>query len=211
MIVATDPNTQERLLIKLTPPPSAGFVAGVQRQMYFPPGSQPALTTLVDNLRKKYGPETVGPDVVFSAAPGAPGIRLYDNGASQTFGWLFDKQGQLIKWSDEKARQLQLCSFGQSAYVDMVEGDLGLPQMYQFNSREQGPPPININVCGGARVDVQLAPMASGVVQNMTVNMGFGLLYQSANASTWRWLDQMALEAIEKERQQGQQVAAPKL
>lgn len=65
----------ESLHVNLTAPPGAGFVYGVMRFVPFPQGAQPTEATLVESLRKKYGPETANPDTAYTG-PGYQGMRF---------------------------------------------------------------------------------------------------------------------------------------
>jgi len=51
----------------------------------------------------------------------------------------------------------------------------------------------------------------NGLVKTLVVVMFNTFLHESGMTSTWHWVDQLAKEQLEKKRQEGEQVTAPKL
>ena len=201
-IIASDPKTFERLQINLTPPPSPCFVTGVTRRLEFPQGSQPAVATVVEGLRKKYGPETANPDlVVFGMKPFKTGGGSF---TTQIYRWTFDFQGQLIKWTKDNKMAMHNCGYGVGdGQVAEAQGNLIRSGLASQN--------INTSLCTGTRVDASLGVNAAGLVQSLTITMHNRMLYDSGMESTWKWVDHMSKQQLEKQRQQGETVAAPKL
>ncbi len=68
----------EHIQILLTMPPNHEEVWGVNRSYSFPLAERPLMQTIVDALRKKYGPETVPPRPL----------------NYQSFVWVYDAQGR---------------------------------------------------------------------------------------------------------------------
>ena len=90
-----DTSTVENVQVDLTWPPNAAVVTAVTRNLAFLPGKQPTIENVVAGLRKKYGPESFGP-----ANESIATHNIYD--------WLFDAQGQLMKFSP--ALQMERCT-----------------------------------------------------------------------------------------------------
>jgi hypothetical protein len=90
-----DTSIVEHVAVDLTWPPNATFVTAVYRSLAFSEGKQPTIENVVAGLRKKYGPESFGPaNVTF--------------GDQNTYDWLFDAQGQLMKFNP--ALQMERCT-----------------------------------------------------------------------------------------------------
>jgi hypothetical protein len=212
-ITAMDPKTGETLEISLTPPPSPGFVMAVSRKLSFPPGSQPTVATLVDSLKKKYGPETAGPDTVYTPDRRiAYTTRPFSNAGGgvavshERLAWMFDPQGQLIKWTTDNGKSLMDCGAGDDTAALPAERGAVLETFY----RTGGLRGRAWALCSAANVGAGVGA-TNGLVIGLQVAMVSQMLYESGMTSTWKWLDQLAKERLEKERQQGQKIAAPKL
>ncbi|MBI4463526.1 MAG: hypothetical protein HY647_02375 [Acidobacteria bacterium] len=200
-IQARDPKTGEMLEISLTPPPSPGFVMAVTRTMGFRPGSQPTEAIIVDSLKKKYGPETLGPDTVLTQ--GGFATRPFQaTGGGRTFSWMFDPQGQLMKWTTDNGQMLFHCV-----------SEVGLPaeRASVLSTFYISGVPKSSGETWSAPMLVAGFSVTNGLVIGLRVGMMSLMLYDSGMNSTWKWLDQLAKEQAEKERKQGEQVAAPKL
>jgi hypothetical protein len=209
---ATDNKTSESLGLMLTPPPTPGFVAGVTRRIEFPVGSQPTVTAILDSLRKKYGPETANPDTVLAAL----GIKPFEaSGGNRIYRWMFDSKAQLISWPKDKTGEMAMyqCGFGIGGQgsIPAAQDNLYLQHLYQFDARNAGPPKVDSSLCAGTTVGSELYVTPSGLVQSLTVVITNRTLYESGMATTWKWLDQIAVDKLEEERKRGQNVAAPKL
>jgi hypothetical protein len=90
-----DASMVETVEVDLTWPPNAAAVTAVSRSLAFSEGKQPTIENVVAGLRKKYGPESFGPaNATF--------------GDQNTYDWLFDTQGQLMKFN--RALQMERCT-----------------------------------------------------------------------------------------------------
>ena len=90
-----DSSTVEHVAVDLTWPPNATVVTAVYRSLAFAEGKKPTIENVVAGLRKKYGPESFGPPNHTFGDP-----NIYD--------WLFDAQGQLMKF--DPALQMERCT-----------------------------------------------------------------------------------------------------
>jgi hypothetical protein len=207
-IRAADDRTYEQVLVEITPPPSRGFVSAISRRLQFDQGSQPPVESVVESLRKKYGPETANPETTVISL----GIQPFDQSSFVMYRWMFDAQGDLIPWpKDAKAETaMHYCGYGLgSAHVEVT--DIVVPDLGDENARRAGPPPMDTSLCAGTRVDVGIGVTQNGLVQSLEVVIGNRTLQDSAWTSTWKWSEQNVLNELQKDRARGSAVPVPTL
>jgi hypothetical protein len=194
----------EFLHIDLTAPPGAGFVFGVSRFVPFPQGAQPTEATLVESLRKKYGPETANPDTAYTG-PGYQGMRFGGGpGLARPYLWVFDAQGHLVR-SQDAEDVMRNCQKGE------VGGQRELI-LKTFYAQGRPEPPLFSQSCSTSTVfDARLTIAPNGLVSALSLAARNLVLRDSGELATWNWLDQRAKGQLEKQREDARKVAAPKL
>lgn len=199
----------EKLAINLTAPPGVGYVYGIGRTVPFPEGGKPTEATLIESLRKKYGPETANPDTAYTG-PGSQGLkfgaRFPNTVNSVRYLWVFDGQGHLVK-SQDAEDVMKHCpkeGIGGSAAAELI-----LKTFYAQGRPEA--PPFSQSCSTSTVIDVTLNIAPNGLVNQMDIAASNLLLRDSGELSTWTWLDQRAKGQAEKEREDAKKVGAPKL
>lgn len=152
----------EHVQILLTMPPNHEEVWGVTRSFSFPMAERPSMQTVVDALRKKYGPETVSPRPL----------------NYQSFVWIYDAQGRPL---GPRGVQLNRVCAGTLA---IYAGDAKTAINADIASPRAWPPEctsiivVNANIQGVPIADNQLAASA------MDVTLFDGGRYRTALAAT---------------------------
>jgi hypothetical protein len=91
----------DRIRIGLSIPPSKQVVHSIERTSALP--TPVAIVNIVDGLRKKYGPETAGPD--FKWATMSP----FD-GTTKTLVWIFDTEGRRVSIETVGGKNMSTCA-----------------------------------------------------------------------------------------------------
>ena len=180
----------ETVDLMFTTPPGDPEVWLIYRDYEFPTSQKPSSQTVMDALRKKYGPETI--------PPGSPV-------GEQTLTWVFDPQGKLITAGGQQLNTTCESVFGGAG--DPIAGNSAIvsPDIPQW------PQQCSSIIVLTAQIHlVQIAPGQFATPQ-FTVKLVDGGRYRKALAATRATIAAAVKAQQDKKMQQVNQVGAPKL
>jgi hypothetical protein len=181
----TEAKGREAIEADLTLPPNQQVVYFLSRTLQFPASATPTIDSLLDALKKKYGPPTF--DYVKMIA--APKLK-----------WIFDSEGKLLTQDQAGKLGLGACEAGVLQPILEVAGT---------GYRGKSP-----SMCKGAAVVMaQVAATTTGgnLAGLLEVKMGNFSLANSGMDTTNAALDQLLKQYDDKKLQSAGSVATPKL
>jgi hypothetical protein len=180
----------------LTIPPSKQVVQAVARTSGF--AAPVAMANIVAGLRKKYGPETAGPDFKWR------GLTPFD-GSSKIFLWIFDAEGRRVPLQPiANTNWITNCQMG-------AAGGMGTPEV-SINPSHYLATDLAFNPCEAYIIVTALLQSAgpaqdgiNGDASSFTVSAyDWPLIINNAN-TFYAFLDQSARRDAMKAQQQAQQ------
>lgn len=188
----------DKINLGITVPPSRQVVHSISRLSVLP--APVAITNIVEGLRRKYGPETAGPDFKWRS------LTLFD-GSSKTFTWVFDTEGRRVP--------LEKVADNMNSCIASAMGGMGKPDVSirrsKFDDRAWSPEKISspcypyVVLTAMISVDGAVQPGLNGTSRSFSVTaFDWPLVINSANAF-YAFLDQSAQKAAAQAQQQAQQ------
>lgn len=178
-------------------PPSKQVVHTIHHRLAF--SAPVAIMNVIDGLRKKYGPETVGPD----------NYTFFNTPFDRTLVWVFDMQGRRLP--KEALPPNQYCTTSEG---DMGKPDLKLRQSVNGDDRNYSRDNIKNQWCRQFVVitaeinsTVNTPTMQGGSATSMSVTAASWPVVTSAANSLYAYIDQiqrgMANKAMKEAQQRG--------
>jgi hypothetical protein len=180
----------ESVQLMFTTPPGQPEAWLIYRDYQFPTSQKPSSQTVMDALRKKYGPETI--------PPGSPV-------GEQTLIWVFDPQGKLISAGGQQLNTMCESVLGGAGDAIAENSAIVSPDIPQW------PQQCSSIIVLSAQIHlVQIAPGQFATPQ-LTVKLEDGGRYRKALAATRATIAAAVKAQQDQKTKQMNQVGAPKL
>ena len=183
-----DPGGGESIEADLTLPPTTQVVDYVSRSVTFPKNATPTVDNVIAGLKKKYGAPTLLQPI------GSPQLR-----------WIFDSQGQLLT-------EAQTVKLGAASCEPVTATPTIDPPATGYRGKQS----VTTGQCEKAGVTVvkaEINPTTTGgsMAGTLTVSMTSIPLLRDGINTTNAALDDLLKKSEEKQRQEANKVATPKL
>ena len=186
----------DRINLGITIPPSKQVVHGISRTSEL--AAPVAIINIVEGLRKKYGPETAGPDFKWRS--------LYPfDGTSKTFLWIFDTEGKRVPL-EKVANTNWITNCAMGAFGGMGAPQVSIHEPRAYSTRN----PSNecyayVLLAALIQTDGVGQPGLNGATRSFTVSAyDWPLIINNAN-TFYAFLDQSAQRDALRAQQQAQQ------
>jgi hypothetical protein len=184
-------NDAENITLLFTMPPNKEVVWGIKRDTSYRAGNRPATEKVLAALRAKYGPENV------------PGTDV----RTQILAWVYDEKGQLLPPGQAKQYWNNCGNLFQLHF-----GNADVASLNDIQTGKYGPPECSSIILITASVlSTQLRSTDPMVVYSLSVQINHGPMYRAAIEATREIAQRAAKARQNKEAEDANKVAAPKL